>query len=43
MGPAWRNTANSLRAGFENLWIKPALDALERVVPIPEDDPDSSP
>jgi hypothetical protein len=35
-GKAWRNLADNIRAGFENVWITPALDALEgtlRLVP----------
>lgn len=31
-GPAWRNTANLVRSGFENLWLAPALDALEAFI-----------
>jgi hypothetical protein len=28
-GPALANTANSVRSGFENFWVAPALDAIE--------------
>lgn len=31
-GSAWANTANSVRSGYENLWITTALDALEPLV-----------
>jgi len=27
-GPAWKNTADSIIAGFSNIWIAPALAAL---------------
>lgn len=32
LGPAWANTANSVRAGYENVWISAALDAIEVLV-----------
>lgn len=38
-GPAFTNVANSVRAGFENIWITPGLIALEaalRYVPAEE-------
>jgi hypothetical protein len=31
-GPTWTNTANSIRAGYENVWVAPALDAIEAVL-----------
>jgi len=31
-GPAWRNSANSIRSGFVNVWIGPALVAIERAL-----------
>jgi len=39
-GPTWKRLADQVRGGFENLWLKPALDALERTVrdPMGEDD-----
>lgn len=37
-GPEFRNMADSIRAGFENIWIAPALDALERTARTPLDD-----
>lgn len=32
LGDGWKNTAGLIRTGFENLWIKPALDAMEALV-----------
>lgn len=31
-GTAWSNAASLVREGFENLWIKPAIDAMEALV-----------
>jgi hypothetical protein len=31
-GPAWANTAHLLRTGFENVWITPALVAIDRAL-----------
>lgn len=31
-GPAWANTAASVRAGYSNVWIEAAIDALEPLV-----------
>lgn len=46
-GSAWANTAESVRAGFTNVWIKPALDAIEGLVlrsgDADEDEPAPSP
>lgn len=28
-GPAWRNCAASIRAGFSNMWIEAALRAID--------------
>lgn len=38
IGPAYRNTANSVRSGFENMWLTPSLDALERLLADVDDD-----
>jgi hypothetical protein len=32
LGPAYRNTAELIRNGFENFWIRPAIDALQGAV-----------
>lgn len=43
-GPAWANTANSIRAGFENVWIARAIVALEGVLRlVPDEADDESP
>jgi hypothetical protein len=34
LGPAWKNTAQLVRTGFENVWLRPALDAIEAIVRI---------
>lgn len=39
-GPAWANTAGLILTGFENLWITPALDAMEALVLLLPDDSD---
>ncbi len=31
-GPAWRNAAENIRAGFENVWITPALAVITRLI-----------
>ena len=31
-GPALSNLAGNVRAGFENFWITPALQAIERLL-----------
>lgn len=31
-GPAWRNTADSIRSGYLNVWLEPALRAIERAL-----------
>ena len=36
LGPGWRNAANSIRAGWSNIWIDAAIGAIsevERLVP----------
>ncbi len=43
-GPAYRNVANNVRAGFDNIWIAPAIAALEgvlRLAPYEADDEES--
>jgi hypothetical protein len=37
-GPAYRNSANSVRSGFSNFWIAPALIAIERALTDGADD-----
>lgn len=38
-GPAWRNSANSIRSGFSNCWIEAGVHALIRALrSIPEED-----
>lgn len=39
-GSAWANTANSVRSGYENIWIIAALDALEPLVLLSADGDD---
>lgn len=39
-GREWRNAAESVRAGFENVWITSALDAVERLLLLCGDDAD---
>lgn len=43
-GPSWANTANSIRAGFTNVWIAPGIAAIEAVLRLVPDeaDPDES-
>jgi len=31
-GPAYRNAAESIRSGFSNFWIQPAITAIERAL-----------
>lgn len=31
-GPAYRNTADSIRAGYEGFWVTPAINALEAMI-----------
>lgn len=31
-GPAWANTAHAVRGGFSNIWIEPALIAIDRAM-----------
>lgn len=31
-GPAWANLAGNIRAGFENIWITPALKAIDHAL-----------
>ena len=44
-GPAWANLAGNIRAGFENLWVTPALKAIDQALRSgpqhDDDDPDS--
>lgn len=41
MGPLWRNAADLVLTGWENVWITPALDAMEELVLLsPHDDAD---
>jgi hypothetical protein len=41
LGPGWKITAHSVRAGYENLWIRAGIAALERVLRlVPDDDED---
>lgn len=42
MGPAWSNTAELVRGGFENVWIRPAIDALHLLVLLSPDGEDES-
>ena len=37
LGPAWANTAALIRSGWENLWITPAIDAMEALVLLCQD------
>lgn len=37
-GRQWANLAESIRSGFENQWVTPALDAIERLVLLSGDD-----
>lgn len=39
-GPAWRNTADLIRTGWENIWITPALDAMVQLMLRPVDGDD---
>lgn len=39
-GPTWQNAANSIRAGFENVWIAPAIAAIEAVLRLVPDEAD---
>jgi hypothetical protein len=32
MGPAWANTAQSIRAGFRNCWIDAAVAAIDQAL-----------
>jgi hypothetical protein len=37
-GPGWRNAAESIRAGWENVWVQAGIDALAAAFRlIPED------
>jgi hypothetical protein len=31
-GPGWANTANNIRAGYENIWIKAGIRAVENTL-----------
>jgi len=31
-GPAWKNCADSVRSGFTNLWLAPALAAIDHAL-----------
>lgn len=37
-GPAWRPAADSVRAGYENIWITPALAAIDKALNMDRDD-----
>jgi hypothetical protein len=37
-GPSWHNAAASVRAGFSNVWIAPALEAIARALTEPMED-----
>lgn len=39
-GPSWANTANSIRAGYVNVWIAPAIAAIEAVLRLVPDEAD---
>ena len=39
-GPSWRNSAASVRAGFSNVWIAPALVAITTALTEPLEDND---
>lgn len=39
-GPGWKNTANSIRAGYTNVWIAPAIAAIEAVLRLVPDEAD---
>lgn len=37
-GPAWKNTADNVRSGFESVWITPALSVIARLIEqLPDD------
>jgi hypothetical protein len=38
--PAWKNTANLIRSGWENNFIRPAIDALQAFVLLSPDVPE---
>lgn len=37
-GSAWRNSAEAVRAGYENHWITPALAAIDKALNTDRDD-----
>ncbi len=39
-GPAWKNTANSIRAGYENMWVQAGIAAIEGVLRLVPDEAD---
>lgn len=39
-GPSWANTADSIRAGYANVWITAGIAALERVLRLVPDEAD---
>lgn len=36
-GRAWTNAAETVRAGYENIWITPALAAIDRALDMTRD------
>ena len=38
-GPAWANSAESVRAGFSNIWIGPALAAIDEALDLDREAP----
>ena len=40
-GTAWANTANSVRAGYSNVWIAAAIDALQELLRLVPDEADT--
>lgn len=32
LGPAWSNLAQLVRSGWENMWVRSAIDAMEALV-----------
>ena len=39
-GPAWGPLAATIRTGFTNLWVEPALKAIDEALRIGAQDPD---
>lgn len=42
-GPSWGNLASSVKGGFENVWIVPALKAIDRALQFGPQDAEDAP